>query len=116
MKAWTETRPEEPEPQPTPATPHLLKTRIAREAAVAVLLEAGKPMTRGEALERACATPKVQSAGVSRGTVSAQLTAALSEAPPRIVRIGRGIYAAAEIAAEIDAEHVVSDEKRPAVG
>jgi len=75
------------------ATPGPLKTRIAREVVVAVLAEAGRPMTRHAVLEAALADPKVQAAGVSRGTLSAEMTAALSESPPRLLRLGRGIYA-----------------------
>src|SRR4051794_27250279 len=75
-------------------TPGPLKTRIAREAMVAVTPPAGRPIGGGGALGPALADERVQAARVSRGTVGAQLTAALAEEPARIVRVCHGIYAA----------------------
>jgi hypothetical protein len=88
---------------PTTTTPQPSKTRIAREVVVAVLVRAGRPMTRSEALEQALADPRVRAAGVSRGTLSAQLASALAEDPPRIIRLCRGIYAAADDEGATDA-------------
>ena len=100
MRAWTG----EPEPTPVaarepspppPPTPQQLKTRIAREAVVAVLERSGREMARAELVEVAFTDPRVRAAGVSRATVAAQLGAALLEEPPRVIRVCRGIYAAA---------------------
>lgn len=96
MRVWTDGGPapvEKPEPLPAPPP---LKTRIARDVIVAVLTEAGGPLTRRQALQRALADPKIEAAGVSEGTLSAQLTAAVAEQPPRILRLCRGVYAATD--------------------
>jgi hypothetical protein len=64
---------------------------------VAVVTEAGGPLTRSEVLRRALVDPRIEAAGISKGTLSAQLTAAVAEQPSRILRLGRGVYAATDL-------------------
>jgi hypothetical protein len=94
MRAWIDVSPTPADKPASLPTPGPMKTRLAREALVAVLTKAGGPLTRSQVLQRALADPKIEAAGVSESTLSAQLTAAVAEEPPRILRIGRGVYAA----------------------
>lgn len=76
------------------------RTKIAREALVAILVKANAPMDSKTLIERALADRKVKAACCPRGTVTAQLSFALAEDPARIVRVGRALYAAAGVEVE----------------
>ena len=65
MREWTDAAPAPAEEPASPPAPSPLKTRIGREVIVAVLTEAGGPLTRRQALQRALADPKIEAAGVS---------------------------------------------------
>ncbi len=77
----------------TVAAPKPSRTKLARETAINVLVKAGKPMAMSELVAKVLARPACKD--IPRGTVSAQVSFELGEAEPRIVRHGRGVYAAA---------------------
>lgn len=81
-------------PKTTPGVAKVSKTKIAREAAIAILVKADRAMTLAEIVEKTLTVKAVKDAGVPAGTISAQINFALAEDPPRIWRAGRALYAA----------------------
>ena len=73
------------------------KTKLARATAIQILVKANRPMAATDLIAKVLATRAVRDAGIPKGTVSAQISFEVNEAEPKIVRHGRGVYAAAGV-------------------
>lgn len=86
-----------------------LKTLIVREVVVAILTKADEPVEMKTLVEKVLATKKVIDAGIPKPTVATQIGRMTGdETPARIVKVGRGLYAAVGVKIEEKTDETVA--------